>query len=525
MIFRSPYPDVEIPDISLTPFVLQQASVLGEKPALIDEASGRTLTYRQLEREVRSVASSLARRGFNKGDVLALLSPNLPEYAVAFLAVSLLGGVNTTINPLCTAGEIEKQLRDSSAKYLVTTPALLEKAFEAAASRKVQDVFLFGGTTAETATPFGNLLEGNGQIPEVKINPREDVVALPYSSGTTGLPKGVMLTHRNLVANMRQMDAAGHIGPEDTLAGVLPFFHIYGMVVVLNHALYKGATIVCMARFDLDQFLRVLQDYGVTYAHLVPPIVLALANHPDIEKYRLSKLRMIMSGAAPLSPEIAARCAQRLGCAIKQGYGMTETSPVTHLSPEDPHRIKLGSVGPCVSNTECKIVDPATGVELGANQKGEILVRGPQVTKGYLNRPDATAQVIDAQGWLRTGDIGYADEDCFFYIVDRVKELIKYKGLQVAPAELEAVLLSHPSIADAAVIPSLDQEAGEVPKAFLVLKSQASAEEIMQFVASRVAPYKKIRRIEFVEQIPKSPSGKILRRVLVERDRAGIGKK
>lgn len=521
MIFRSPYPKVAIPEVALAPFVLQQAGVLGDKPALIDGPSGRTLTYSQLEGAVRSVASGLAQRGFQKGDILALLSPNLPEYAVAFLAVSLLGGVNTTMNPLCTADEIANQLRDSGAKYLVTAPPLLAKALQAAARQRVQEVFVFGDREAAGGvTSFGDLLEGNGRIPEVKIHPCEDVVALPYSSGTTGLPKGVMLTHRNLVANMRQMDAAGHIGPEDTLVGVLPFFHIYGMVVVLNHAIYKGAAIVCMPRFDLEQFLQILQDHAVTYAHLVPPIVLALANHPSVEKYRISKLRMIMSGAAPLSPDVANRCAERLGCVIKQGYGMTESSPVTHMSPEDPQKIKPGSVGPCVSNTECKVVDSATGAELGANQNGEIWVRGPQVMKGYLNRPEATAQVIDAEGWLRTGDIGYADDDGYFYVVDRVKELIKYKGFQVAPAELEAVLLSHPSIADAAVIPSPDPEAGEVPKAFVVLKSQATSDEIMAFVTPRVAPYKKIRRIEFIDQIPKSPSGKILRRVLVERDRA-----
>src|SRR5258707_11386500 len=228
---------------------------------------------------------------------------------------------------------------------------------------------------------------------------------------------------------------------------------------------------------------------------------------------------MIFSGAAPLGPELSRECMQRIGCSIRQGYGMTETSPVTHSSPADPAKMKLGSVGPPAPNTECKLVDPATEAELGPNQEGEVCVRGPQIMKGYLNNPEATARTIDADGWLHTGDIGYADEDGHFFIVDRVKELIKYKGFQVAPAELEAVLLTHPAVADCAVIPCRDDEAGGVPKAFVVLKGEATADDIMNFVAGRVSPHKKIRALEFIEQIPKSLSGKILRRVLVEKER------
>jgi len=277
---------------------------------------------------------------------------------------------------------------------------------------------------------------------------------------------------------------------------------------------------VTIPRFDLEQFLQVMQDYGVALAHLVPPIVLALAKHPIVDRYDLSKLKMIISAAAPLGEDVARACAERLGCPVLQGYGLTETSPATHVSPEVPEKIKPAAVGPCVPNTESKVVDISTGAELGPDQNGEIWVRGPQVMKGYLNNPEATAATIDAEGWLHTGDIGYADEDGYFYIVDRVKELIKYKGFQVAPAELEALLLSHPAIADAAVIPSPDEEAGEIPKAFVVLRGEVTADEIMAFVAERVAPHKKIRRVEFVEQIPKSAAGKILRRVLVERERS-----
>jgi acyl-CoA synthetase (AMP-forming)/AMP-acid ligase II len=346
------------------------------------------------------------------------------------------------------------------------------------------------------------------------------LIFLPYSSVTTGLPKGVMLTHYNIVANICQFKDIETYGEADTLIGVLPFFHIYGMTVIMAAALYKGATIVTMPRFDLEQFLQTLQNYSVTWAYMVPPIVLALAKHPLVDKYDLSKIKSILSGAAPLGKEVTQACADRLNCLVRQGYGLTETSPVTHFTPNDPAKIKLGSIGPVLPMTECKIIDYNTDAELGPNQEGELWMRGPQVMKGYLNHPQATAASINSEGWFRSGDIGYADEDGYFYIVDRLKELIKYKGLQVAPAELEAVLLTHPAVADAAVIPSPDEEAGEVPKGFVVLRGEATPDELMAYVAERVAPHKKIRRLEVIDQIPKSASGKILRRLLVDKERS-----
>jgi acyl-CoA synthetase (AMP-forming)/AMP-acid ligase II len=318
---------------------------------------------------------------------------------------------------------------------------------------------------------------------------------------------------------MCQMDGLQYFTENDTLIGVLPLFHIYGLVVVLNLGLYQGATIVTVPRFELEPFLQLLQDHEVTLAHLVPPIVLALSKNPLVDNYKLPKLKTIFCGAAPLDENLTRACMERLDCDVRQGYGMTETSPVTHSSPADPSQVKFGSVGVPAPNTECKVVDLATGELLGSNKEGEICVRGPQVMKGYLNRPEATAATIDPEGWLHTGDIGYADADGHFFIVDRAKELIKYKGFQVPPAELEALLLTHPSVADAAVIPIPDDEAGEIPKAFVVLKKAATAEELMDFVAERVAPHKKIRLLEFIDKIPKSASGKILRRVLVQAER------
>ncbi|HST50597.1 MAG TPA: 4-coumarate--CoA ligase family protein [Pyrinomonadaceae bacterium] len=525
MIFRSPFPEVSIREVSLTRFVFGDAARFADKPALVDGVSGRVTTYAQLVGAIRGAASGLARRGLRKGDVLAILSPNTPEYIVAFHAVASLGGVVTPINPLYTPEEVGKQLKDAGAKYLVTTPRLLEDVRAAANDAGVEESFVFG--EADGATSFSTLTEGGampsdggeGDARDVKIDPREDSVVLPYSSGTTGVCKGVMLTHRNLVANLSQLKGAGYDWERETLVCVLPMFHIYGLAVILNHGLWCGATIVTLPRFDFEQLLRVMRDYSVTLAHLVPPVVLALAKNPLVDSYDLSSLKMIFSGAAPLGEELTRECSARLGCEIVQGYGMTETSPATHVSM--PGMEKPGSVGVCVPNTECKVVSVETGEELGAGERGEICIRGPQVMKGYLNSPEATARTIDAEGWLHTGDVGYADEEECFYVVDRAKELIKYKGFQVPPAELEAVLLTHPAIADAAVIPSPDDEAGEVPKAFVVLKEnqKLTTEDVICFVAALVAPYKKVRRVEFIEQIPKSPSGKILRRLLVAGER------
>jgi acyl-CoA synthetase (AMP-forming)/AMP-acid ligase II len=522
-IFHSPYPDVTIPDVPLHEFVLERAAELGDRPALVDGTSGRTISYAQLKQSVKSLAAGLARRGFKQGDVFAIYSPNVPEYATAFLGVSMLGGINTTINPLYTVDELAHQLMDARARYLLTIPAFLDKAREAAHKANVEEVFVIG--EAEGATPFAALLDPAGEPPKVSIDPKDDLVVLPYSSGTTGLSKGVMLTHRNLVANLCQFGNLGHYQGDDRIVAVLPFFHIYGMVVIMAAALRNGSPVVTLPRFDLEQFLKIVQDYRITVTYLVPPIVLALAKHPAVEKYDLSSVRLVFSGAAPLGEELERACSQRLGGAqVMQGYGMTEASPVTHSNGMRDLKsdAKPGSVGRTIPNTETMIVDPGTGEGLGAGEQGEVCVRGPQVMKGYLNNPEATRQMLTPDGWLHTGDIGYIDEDGFLYVVDRLKELIKYKGMQVPPAELEAVLVSHPAVADAAVIPSPDEEAGEVPKAFVVLKPQAtaSAEDLMAYVGERVAPHKKIRRLEFIDQVPKSASGKILRRLLVERERA-----
>ncbi len=523
MIYRSPFPDVTIPEQPLTEFVLQRAAELGAKPAFVDGPSGRELTYAGLAHAVERVAAALSERGFAKGDTFAVYSPNIPEFTVIFLAVARLGGIITTVNPLYTHHELTHQLEDARASYLITVPAFLENALTSAAAAGLKEVFVFG--EAEGATPYASLLQSEGDAPEVHIDPKKDIVVLPYSSGTTGLPKGVMLTHYNLVANLKQIEGVqaqteNPIDEDSVVMGLLPFYHIYGMVVIMGYALYKGATVVTMPKFDLESFLGLIQQHRVTYANVVPPIVLALAKHPLVDQYDLSTLTGMMSGAAPLGGEVAGAAAERLGCEVTQGYGMTELSPVSHFNPDPNAKIDRSKVGPAIPNTECRVVGVETGDDVSAGETGELLVRGPQVMKGYLNNPAATAATIDAEGWLHTGDIAVVDERGYFAVVDRVKELIKYKGFQVAPAELEEVLLAHPSISDAAVIGVPDEEAGEVPKAFVVKSADVSADDVRAFVAERVAPFKKLRALEFVDSIPKSASGKILRRVLVDRERA-----
>jgi 4-coumarate--CoA ligase len=515
MIHRSPLPDVEIPDVPLTGYVLHRAQELGEKPALIDGPTGRTLTYAGLAGAVRSLAGGLAARGFGKGDVLALMAPNVPEYAVVFHGVAYAGGIVTTVNPTYTEREVHHQLLDAGASILVTIPLFLETARKAALDTGVRQIVVLGAADEESGVLPLTALFGPPLAEQVPVD-ADDVVVLPYSSGTTGISKGVMLTHRNLVANIAQVLVPADLREEEKIIAVLPFFHIYGMQVLMNTGLRAGATIITMPRFDLEQFLQLHQDHGITRSFVAPPIVVALAKHPVVERYDLGQLRQVFSGAAPLSAELALEAGKRLDCEVVQGYGMTEMSPVSHLTP--PGSFKPGSVGVTAPNTQMRIVHPASGEDLGTDEDGEIWIRGPQVMKGYLNNERATAETLDEDGWLRTGDIGHIDGEGHVYVVDRLKELIKYKGFQVPPAELEALLLSHPAVADAAVVGMADEEAGEIPAAYVVVRpgAQATAQEIQDFVAGQVASFKQIRRLTFIDAIPKSASGKILRRVLRE---------
>jgi len=513
MIHRSPFPDADIPDQALTSFVFESVQDRAEKVAFIEGPTGREVSYGSLFDSIRRLAGGLASRRFGPGDVLAIMAPNMPEYAILFHGTAMAGGTVTTINPTYTPHEVHHQLVDSRATILVTIPPFVETARQGAEGTGVETIAVVGQDPGDVQC-LSDLM-GEPLTDQVPVDPG-DVVALPYSSGTTGLSKGVMLTHRNLVSNLIQVIGPADLRQSDTIVAVLPFFHIYGMQVLMNSGLRVGASIVTMPRFDLEQFLQLHQDHGVNRTFVAPPMVVALAKHPVVDEYDLSKVTQIFSGAAPLSADLAIETGERIGCEVVQGYGMTELSPVTHLTA--PGGFKPGSVGVTVPNTETMIVEPITGESLGIDRDGEVWVRGPQVMKGYLNNSSATADTIDEDGWLHTGDIGHIDGDGHLFVVDRLKELIKFKGFQVPPAELEALLLTHPAVADAAVIGEPDDEAGEIPIGFVALKPdhQVSEQDITEFVAARVATYKQIRKVIFIEQIPKSASGKILRRVLRE---------
>ena len=520
-----------LPAIALPELIIERSRKFGDRPALIDGPTGRTLLYSEVEPSIRNVAKSLAARGLRQGDVLGILAPNGIEYPIALHAALSLGAKVTTLNPLYTADEVGLQLRDAGAsQLLVGNSALLQTARAAVAKEGVNVDKLYtiepGSDDGESVESFATLLEQGAAAPAPPpptFDPRTHIACIPYSSGTSGLPKGVELTHANVVANVVQCEVEQlNLSVEDTLVGVLPFYHIYGLTVILNLALCAGSTCVTMPRFEPELFLRVLKQHAVTVAHVAPPIVGFLAKHPAVDAVLpLPQLKELFSGAAPLGEELERGAAQRLGCIVRQGYGMTEAAPATHIVPYERAGAAHGSIGTLLPGMECRVVDTETGAPLGVGERGELLLRGPNVMAGYLNKPDATAEAFDVDGFYRTGDVGYADADGMFFVVDRVKELIKVKGFQVAPAELEAVLLGCDAIADAAVVGLPSAKHGELPKAYVVRQKGGDGEaltaaDVAAFLRGRVAEYKEVaeENVEFVEAVPKSAAGKILRKEL-----------
>ncbi|MEL7098756.1 MAG: AMP-binding protein [Pseudomonadota bacterium] len=511
-LFKSRYPDLPDTRQTVTERVFGNLETRLGDVVVTDGTDGRTFTAAEFVDHVQRLAGGMVERGISTGKTVALMAPNSPEYCIVFHAVAWAGSTITTLNPTYTASEVRHQITDSGASILIVFEGFLDTAREALKDQSSVELFVIG--MAEGVPPLSDLY-GHALEAQVPVDLDTHSVVVPYSSGTTGLPKGVRLSHRNLVMNIDQTAVGVDFRPGETAAAFLPFFHIYGMNVIMNMHLACGGALVTMPRFDLELFLKISEDHKARRLWIVPPVALALAKHPMVDDFDLSHVDQVFSGAAPMGAELSDAVAERLGCAMLQGFGMTELGPVSHATPVSEPR--AGSSGLALPNTECRIVDPETGESLPAGETGEMWVRGPQVMIEYLNNAEATRATKTEDGWLKTGDVAYIDDDGFMFIVDRLKELIKFKGFQVAPAELEATLVAHVSVQDAAVIGKPDDEAGEVPIAFVIRSDPTLTEaDLHGHMSEALASYKQLHGIMFVDEIPKSPSGKILRRLLRE---------
>jgi long-chain acyl-CoA synthetase len=487
-----------------------------------------SLTFRELDGLVNAFAHALRALGIGPGDRVCLFMTNRPEYIVAFFAVARIGAVSSPMNPSYKEREVAYQLGDAQAVAVVVQQDLLPlvRAVRGEVPRLRHIVVVGpGATAAADVTRFADLVAAaSAQPPTHVVAGGDELLVLPYSSGTTGLPKGVLLSHGVFVANNIQFLSAIRATDADRFLIFLPFYHIYGLML-MGGAVHAGIEMVVMERFGMAEALRLIVERKITIVFAVPPVLLAMANKPDIGTVDWSSVAMFMVGAAPTPPELARRFTQLTGVRVVQGYGLTEAGPITHLNPvHDDSRLTLDTAGLPCNDTEQKIVDLETGErELPVGEVGEVIVRGPQLMLGYWNAPDSTAAAL-REGWLYTGDIGRLDAQGYLTITDRKKEMIKYKGFGIAPAEIEALLFEHPGVADCAVIGKPDDEAGEVPKAFVVLKDKAlTADALLQWARGRLAGYKTLQEIQFVEAIPKTASGKILRRVLKEEERKRLG--
>ena len=489
-----------------------------DKTAIIDGDS--TYSFSELENFSSRFSGALKNLGILKGDRVGILAPNCAEFVIAFHGITKSGGVVTTINSGYREREIAHQVQDSGCKILVVHESLTQIFSEARSLIKTDVKAIVVTDEHGTEGSFWQLVNSSEPHITSGLDTANDLAALPYSSGTTGLTKGVMLSHSNLVSNVEQLmglSGGASMNDKDVILVHLPLFHIYGMNVLMNPCIAAGATQVMMGRFDMEEFLSLIETHRVTKLFTVPPVGLGLSQYPGVTTRDLTCLEFAMFGAAPLSAELQVKISEVLNCAVIQGYGMTESSPVTNIDFTEPGLMKAGSIGPAVANTEEKIVDTEDpDKQLGPDEVGELMVRGPQVMLGYFNNPQATEETLTNDGWLHTGDIGKMDEEGYVWVLDRKKELIKYNGFQVPPAELEGLLIEHPEIADAAVIGKPDEESGEIPKAFVVKTagSDISEDAVMSFVASKVSTFKHVREVEFIDAIPKNPSGKILRRLL-----------
>jgi long-chain acyl-CoA synthetase len=511
------------------------------------------MTYRDLKQFSDRFATALDGLGVKRGDKVAIFLPNIPQFIISYYGISEIGAIETAISPLYKEREVEHQLNDSEAETVVVLDALYPMLEKGLASSKVKRVIV---TSFKEYMPAGTAFLGSllkkipsyrvergpniyffqellskydANPPKVDINPKEDLAVLQYTGGTTGIPKGAMLTHMNLVSNaLCCVEWLRGTRGEDTYLVVVPLFHIYGMTTSMNTPICMGGRMVLLPSFDATSTFQAIQRYKVTVFCGAPSMYSMLLAHPDHKKYDLGSVRFCISGSAPLPPEVQKNWMEATGGVLVEGYGLTESSPVTHCNPLDKSMktVRIGSIGLPWPDTEAKVMDIETGEkELGPRETGELVVKGPQVMKGYWKMTEETAAVL-RNGWLYTGDVGNVDEDGYFYITDRKKALIKYKGYSVYPREVEDVIYEHPAVKLCAVVGKPDPVAGEIPKAFVVLKEgkTATAEEIKEFVNSKVAPYKAVREVEFRTELPMTAVGKVLRRVLQEEEKKKLEK-
>jgi long-chain acyl-CoA synthetase len=482
------------------------------------------VSYQELDTLSGQLANGLRELGVESGDRVMLFLPNSLEFVIGYYGILKAGATITPANPLYRSEDLKHQLNDSGSVAIITDETSYPAVRDVRGETVLRAVVLTGSARVRGTVSLEEILgRCPSAVPRLDIRPREDTAVIAYTGGTTGLPKGVLLTHYNLVANAVQNAAWLGWSREDVVVGLLPFYHSWGGCTCVNSPVYSGARVVILPRYSAEELLKTVEREKATVLYGAASLFAMLVSDPAIGKYNLSSLKYVKAGAMPIPPEIKERWEQLTGVSMLLGYGLSEASPETHDSPLG--RVRPGSIGIPISDTDARIVDEPTGkTELLPGEVGELVIRGPQVMKGYLNRPEDTAEVLK-DGWLYTGDLATMDEAGYFQIVDRKKETIKYKGYTIAPAEIEGVLYQHPAVKECAVIGKPDSLAGEVPKAYVVLKDgcASSEAELIDFCRQRVAPYKRVREIGFIEEVPKTPVGKILRRVLRDRERCHDG--